>query len=915
MSPKEQSIYVYGPTDEAPEDLGEQFAFSHATCGELNLKNDKDGKDRTVRTYQGSTVKGHALTLRIGVADEPLLQSSELSIVALSRHVDQLNIVHNGSESALAWLDDLGLPNSRSPSSGTALPINSPTHTQAEGTMTDEPELGKIVTDYKESALVTRKLFRIPITTTTILSALGLLVKYIDGTTFVNHELTPFFLIFKTMYLNRVFLSHRLSWTEWTLSLVTNFSKASFIVFTLRTLLYPLRLLFPVLALIFQRHRPGYARMPLTVLPLHILGRRFGLDIARHYNLVSHLATQVASWLPRHLPDSVVDLAAALDVSGFIDLSVLRIGFLGVDVFCDLLEPVACQLLAGLLFAQRLRPQEDVLFDISMPDLRGDLTFHELVNGVQRSESFNGFQDWFMTYIPSTLRKWSTVPSLSDWSLKLAANVSPKDAFLFALDAMPGWSHTSLAAEYPNIYAAAKLPSDYRVGTMDPADFLRPVNARGHPKAAPKAKFNFGAVAGHRFTANQPLQVLHCIGARYFGKKPNVAGREPMLSARIAEDIMSDARRELFKARPDGWDENSLDILATEFLASAEAKHYEAQFTGEDDPNARSIRFHLKSIFKPALSNQKPMDESKAPQGISAWHKNSQIMFGLCAKWINYVFLNSLNDNVFYDNRMSPETFRTKLRSVWDNVDHTAKNGVTDFAQFDAQQDEFSQELEKRTLQLLGVSDEFIDHYYSLRKGQKLYAPGIAGSLSTEKPSGEPLTLWGNSVIGMLLSNYLIRGDGPFIAAYKGDDGFKRQANMRISEERQGLLSQVCRLQIKAYVEDTAEFTGYAIGARSFCPSIPRKLAKIMGHDFNSYAHFCEYRKSISDWLHEYDTQDTEDIIATNSDLFGIPVGEVIAMVEIIRSFSHLGEEQFNEHCSPVGDPEILQDGYGKARL
>jgi len=334
-------------------------------------------------------------------------------------------------------------------------------------------------------------------------------------------------------------------------------------------------------------------------------------------------------------------------------------------------------------------------------------------------------------------------------------------------------------------------------------------------------------------------------------------------------------------------------MIAEEYFRSADAKSYEKQFGGLDAADVRHIRFHLKEIFKPTISAQKAFDPMKPGQGISAWSRNTQMMFGLAARILNYQLLKSLKSHVIYDNRLTPRDMQLGLRREYNKISDVALNGVTDFEMFDSQQDSFSQLLERRFLSRLGCSDTFLEHYYSYRRGGKLIADGISGSLTTEKPSGEPLTLLGNSIISLALMNYLLRGDGPVVMAVKGDDGFKRQLNLKIVQERVDRLQSFCRLRIKAAIEPTAEFCGFAIGSRSFSPAIPRKFVKLMGHEFRDFNHFGEYRKSLIDWLKEFDEQGYGDVMATNSKLFSVPVCELEAMMEVMKSVIHLGSDQF----------------------
>lgn len=67
-----------------------------------------------------------------------------------------------------------------------------------------------------------------------------------------------------------------------------------------------------------------------------------------------------------------------------------------------------------------------------------------------------------------------------------------------------------------------------------------------------------------------------------------------------------------------------------------------------------------------------------------------------------------------------------------------AVNGITDTETFDANQNEFTQVLEKEYWKRFGVSDIFLDQYYSFRKHYKIISPYGSGFTGFQKTSGEP---------------------------------------------------------------------------------------------------------------------------------------------------------------------------------
>jgi hypothetical protein len=343
------------------------------------------------------------------------------------------------------------------------------------------------------------------------------------------------------------------------------------------------------------------------------------------------------------------------------------------------------------------------------------------------------------------------------------------------------------------------------------------------------------------------------------------------------------------------FDEADLETVTNEFVQSAQDKKYENQFKGFDNFDSHTIRFHLKDIFKPKVGDV--ADPTKCGQGISACNKDAQIMFGVGARFANFQFMKYLQDHCVYDNRITPTEMKEKLTQLMSNLPSVCKNGITDFTMFDSQQDQFTQAIEKYFLLRLGFSEDFVEHYYSFRSNYTVIGGSIKGKSKYEKTSGEPMTLLMNTIISAVLSNYFLRGEGKFLLAMKGDDGFKRQANLRLDEDRYNEVAEYTALKMKIMISREAEFCGYVITDSLFVDSIPRKLHKLLSHHFVDYIHFTQYQQSIRDFISQFeDDYFFSAYIDANAKIYE-PLGcghdEIMAMYECLKSFSHLNVEQF----------------------
>jgi len=139
----------------------------------------------------------------------------------------------------------------------------------------------------------------------------------------------------------------------------------------------------------------------------------------------------------------------------------------------------------------------------------------------------------------------------------------------------------------------------------------------------------------------------------------------------------------------------------------------------------------------------------------------------------------------------------------------------------------------------------------------------------------------------------VLRGNGPVAMAGKGDDGLKRQANLRLDEHAIARLSVHTNLKMKAYVQRDAEFCGLSIVDGAIVENIPRKLGKISAHRFKSYKHFTEVQQSLRDWTRDILDDGEETTVAVNCRLFGTSQEEMWAALDALKSVSHIDEEAF----------------------
>lgn len=453
-------------------------------------------------------------------------------------------------------------------------------------------------------------------------------------------------------------------------------------------------------------------------------------------------------------------------------------------------------------------------------------------------------------------------------------------------------------------------------GQLNRDDFSVPLDKK-NKVSQPNMRYKFCSGYGYRFTRDNIAQSLKAIAGRYLNKKkPSVPVGST--AASVAAEVVKLGRQDMFLKDIVAWDESLMELAIYEAEQKASERGYDTQVS-IDDFDTDKIRMFMKETFKPGpLSNLKPFDANKVGMGVSPFNKTAHVTFATAMRYINLLVLRNLKDNVVYDNRLTEEQLTEKLNRALAEVPAVAVNGVTDFKMYDSQQDAFCQHLVRELITSLGINPDFYDHYLRFCSGSTVLADGgIKGRLGHEKLSGDPATLLTNSLLGGLITNYLFRGEGPLAMAIKGDDGFKRQLNLRVDTDHAAKLDAHTRLQSVMCVEEPAEFCGKVVGT-IMCQNIMRKFTSVTSKTYIDYQHYAQTCESSRDWcqkLHNLPVDDFNEVLAQNAALIA-PDDPNASSVEMVRSIfdtvvslSHLSESDFGDMFQLVETPRFHPAG------
>jgi len=572
------------------------------------------------------------------------------------------------------------------------------------------------------------------------------------------------------------------------------------------------------------------------------------------------------------------------------------------------------------------REKKLVLEKLSLPVLnQPGLNYSEMVGGrfiKQKLDEVNNFEnlnDFSPTEKQSFYQHATTYHDFTNWTENTAIKVEQNEIVqpeyqclydAYKLDIIPNQILAEENTSY-NYYNGMRIQSDFQTGTLDYNQYLAPLNSKGHPRQE-KSFFSLGFGLGNSFSSAHNGQVLQVIQDRYIGSVKNfkltLDGRQ--LARRIAKNFFDVAiDREKILA---SLDDESVAKLSEQMLKDCYSKSYPAQFNIANEFSARNISFHLKEIFKSKISLKEEYTE-KAGQGISAWSKPAQTTFMINFRILNHVFLQSLKKNVIFNNGYTIQDLSSRVDHVMNFLPSDGiLNATTDMTAFDKYQNSFTQEIEKQFWLLLGVCEEFVEHYYSFRHDYKIVCDIVRALVKSAKTSGEPATLINNTLLSLCLICWLFTGQGPMIIIAQGDDGFRRQANLVFLQQRYDELMLHVPLKIKCLISEESEFCGYSIFKGAIVPSLPRRLNKILGQRYRDYKHFCEYQTAIRDFIDDVKFLDPFFVILKNAEMWKVTFNEMHCIYDCIVSFGHINKEQFFKMAKLKVEDYAILNLYGR---
>lgn len=395
-----------------------------------------------------------------------------------------------------------------------------------------------------------------------------------------------------------------------------------------------------------------------------------------------------------------------------------------------------------------------------------------------------------------------------------------------------------------------------------------------------------GVKYGKAFQMRNPRQTIQTAISRLAYGKPRKNGQQWLAFSNLMN--FQNRFKSLFK--------EELDISAPQETLNvtlvAVYKKYAA--TGQlkliDDtlaPTQVYIREFLKDIEK--IRGLEGAYKNKVGQPIKAWMKELNGAFCTFFRACEKIFIDNLKPEFIYANGLNDDELQERMNAIHDWTD-TAES---DFQEFDESQSEFTQGLEKSVLDMFLRSDA-LKLYYEIRKAVRVTSSVHNGVNKAVKTSGEPATLFLNTVISFAIAVCMtdlkkLRG-----LVVKGDDILYFIDKLDDKTFTVQVCLEILGLPPKMLSNPVASFCGGLYAGGVYHYDYVRTAEKMISRPY-ARLQFTAYQESVKDKLKPWFVN-PEQVEANMAKHVGCSKEQANLCMQTLHSFTFLPWEEW-ERC------------------
>jgi hypothetical protein len=304
----------------------------------------------------------------------------------------------------------------------------------------------------------------------------------------------------------------------------------------------------------------------------------------------------------------------------------------------------------------------------------------------------------------------------------------------------------------------------------------------------------------------------------------------------IAEKLWLNFQKFLINSEPVeqiNLENHTLDLIRTMFNRGT------LEQINEDDiltKGMTEINFFLKQQSKVKTCNSEDgvvapgQHNGKAGQGVSAWSKDFNLLFGPYVRHVQEALTQVLKPNILfcYNRREGAfDEFFSKMCAIEGDILET------DITEFDSTHSKVTLIFENLLMKHFGVPQPILNFYTAVRSQWKLNSYQVGCLLGEGKQhSGQPATLFSNTLLTLVIAmTYLENLENCYVAV-KGDD-FICKGKFNVDKENP--LFDAIHAKVKETFNKPPQFVNHFVTPQGLLPDLVRLSAKVKSYALKSH--------------------------------------------------------------------------------
>jgi 23S rRNA U2552 (ribose-2'-O)-methylase RlmE/FtsJ len=338
--------------------------------------------------------------------------------------------------------------------------------------------------------------------------------------------------------------------------------------------------------------------------------------------------------------------------------------------------------------------------------------------------------------------------------------------------------------------------------------------------------------------------------------------------------------------------------IARKYTSASAIPHIEPTLTAQ----LNFIKEFLKTIDKtkdvPSALND------KAGQPIKGWNRELNMLFCAHFRQVEKLFLQHLKDEFIYANSKSEK----EVEELLNQFDGWVAALCCDFIEFDSTQSLFTQSIEKLLLEFFYDGEKVAPLYFEFRRQMFTRGQWFSYMHRSTKTSGEPSTLFTNSILAMALISMMLHPKDVVAGAFKGDDSMilLKTRDARPIEVFTSPLTKVLPFRPKLFQTETPEFCGHIYFAGCFFYDYVKLSKKILQKDFWKIATelearklFLEYQIACRDKLKSW-YNNRASVNGGLASFYNLEIATIQTMMEQLEHFANCSWTRFKRQLEIV---------------